>query len=87
MRVATAKELKNRTGEALRRAARGERVLITRRGKPVAVLGPATDALAEEPSKLRPPDVAWADIEARLKATSPVFPTWKEALRLSRRRG
>ena len=86
MRVATAKELKNRTGEALRRVARGERLLILRRGKPVAVLAPATDPLARDEVLLRPPDVAWADIEARLKGTPPAFATWKEALRWSRRR-
>jgi hypothetical protein len=51
MKVDTAKELKNRTGEVL-----------------------------------RPFPEAWAGIEAQLKATMPHLPTWKEALRWSRRR-
>jgi prevent-host-death family protein len=40
MATVTARELKNRTGEALRAVGRGERVVITRRGKPFAVLSP-----------------------------------------------
>jgi prevent-host-death family protein len=86
MKVTTARELKNRTGEALRHVARGGKVLITRRGKPFAVLGPAGEA-ASEAEALRPPDRAWAAIAARLKATRPPFSTWREALRWSRRRG
>ncbi len=87
MKVTTAKELKNRTGEALRHVARGGRVLITRRGKPVAVLGPASEAASGQPDGLRPPAEAWAAIEAQLKASPPRFSTWREALRWSRKRG
>lgn len=35
------KELRNRSGEVLRRAERGERITITVSGRPVAELGPA----------------------------------------------
>lgn len=87
MKTATAKQLKNRTGEALRHVLRGRRVLITRRGKPVAVLAPVAETSTREAPGLRPFSEAWADIEAQLKATTPPFPTWKEALRWSRRRG
>lgn len=86
MNTATAKQLKNRTGEALRHVVRGRRVLITRRGKPVAVLAPVGETLTREVSALRPFSEAWADIETQLKATTPPFRTWKEALRWSRRR-
>lgn len=86
MKVTTAKELKNRTGEALRHVARGGKVLITRRGKPLAVLGPAGEGGSREPEAIRPPAQAWAAIEARLKATKPPFASWREALRWSRRR-
>lgn len=86
MKTATAKQLKNRTGEALRHGARGRRVLITRRGKPVAVLAPVAESSTREALDLRPFSEAWADIEAGLKAAAPAFPTWKEALRWSRRR-
>jgi prevent-host-death family protein len=87
MKVTTAKELKNRTGEALRHVARGGKVLITRRGKPLAVLLPATEATSRDAVAVRPLSEAWTDIEAQLKATAPTFPTWKEALRWSRKRG
>ncbi|MBI4483672.1 MAG: type II toxin-antitoxin system prevent-host-death family antitoxin, partial [Acidobacteria bacterium] len=43
MKVITAKALKNRTGEALRYVARGGKLVVTRRGKPLAVLAPATE--------------------------------------------
>ena len=36
-----ARDLKNRTGEIVRRIERGEHVLITKRGKPLAVVQPA----------------------------------------------
>src|SRR3989442_9523507 len=36
-----ARDLKNRTGEIVRRIERGEHVLITKRGKPLAVMRPA----------------------------------------------
>lgn len=87
MKVITAKELKNRTGEALRYVARGGKVLITRRGKPLAVLAPAPGVASVEPVVLRPFPEAWAAIEAQLKATAPPFPTWQEAFRWSRRQG
>jgi prevent-host-death family protein len=48
MKTVTAKDLKNRTGEALRAIGRRERVLITRRGKPYAVLLPVED-VPDEP--------------------------------------
>ena len=38
MKFATVRDLKNRTSEMLRVAARGKDVLITRNGKPVAML-------------------------------------------------
>lgn len=87
MKVTTAKALKNRTGEALRHVARGGKVLITRRGKPVAVLTPATGVASREATALRSFHEAWTAIEAQLKATAPRFSTWQEALRWSRRRG
>jgi len=39
-----ARDLKNRTGEIVRRIERGEHVLVTKRGKPLAVMRPARGA-------------------------------------------
>ncbi len=36
-----ARDLKNRTGEIVRRIERGEQILITKHGKPLAVMKPA----------------------------------------------
>ena len=43
MRTVTAKELRSRTSEILQEARRGNEVLITLRGKPVAILKPVED--------------------------------------------
>ena len=43
MQSISAKELKNRTGEVLRRVGGGEKVLMTKRGKPCAVLSPVSE--------------------------------------------
>ncbi len=41
MGTVTAMDLRNHTGRVLQRVARGERVVITRRGEPLAVVQPA----------------------------------------------
>ena len=80
MRSVSAKELKNRTGEILRRVGKGERVLIMKRGNPLAVLSPVR---AEElrPLGLREHEEAWEDIEKALKNSRPRFRRWEEATR------
>src|SRR5262245_1842607 len=80
----TAKELKNRTGEALRAVARGQRVVVTRRGRPLAVMAPASVAPLEPDE--RPYEEAWREIEAALRATPPPEPSWRRAMDRSRRR-
>ncbi len=44
----TIRELRNKGGDVVDRAARGERVVITRSGKPVAELRPLTAGLSSE---------------------------------------
>ena len=44
-------ETKRRFAELIDRVLAGERVIVTRRGRPVAVLVPATDDAAVEPPK------------------------------------
>jgi len=80
----TAKELKNRTGEALRAVGEGRRVLVTRRGQPVAVMTPVSPHPAP-PDEL-PYEEAWREIEGALRATKPRDRSWKRAIDRSRRR-
>ena len=85
MGTVTAKELKQKTGEMIRRVKSGERLTITYRGKPVAVMkSPAGDQA--EDLKLRPFDEAWGDIEKALERTKPGFKGWKEATDWARNR-
>ncbi len=85
MKVMTAKELKNRTGEALRLVKRGEKVLVTVHGKPRAVLSPAGEAMdiQEDEKKF---DEAWKEIEEALTRSRPRFKSWQEATKWSRKR-
>lgn len=76
MKIITAKELKNKAGEALRLVSKGERVLVTRRGKPFACISPFTD----DEFALKPFEKAWKDIEKTLKRTEPHFKSWREAM-------
>jgi prevent-host-death family protein len=80
----TAKELKNRTGDAFRAVSRGERVLLTRRGKAVAVLVPVD--YPSQDDDILPYDQAWQEIEAALAASPPEFASLEEAMSRSRRR-
>jgi prevent-host-death family protein len=86
MGTVTAKQLKQRTGEIIKRLKSGERFTLTHRGKPVAVINPS---LSEEKSfspDLRSFDEAWEDIERALEQTKPPFKSWKEATRWARNR-
>ena len=85
MKSITAKQLKSRTGEVLRRVGRGERVLVTRRGKPCALLSPVAKDQAVVES-FRPYADAWAEIQQALRRTKPRHKTWKDAIRWSRLR-
>ena len=84
MKSITAKDLKNRTGDVLRRVRTGEKVLVTRRGKPCAVLSPVGKG---EPlhTGFRPYGEAWKEIQKALRTTKPRHKTWEDAIRWSRR--
>jgi prevent-host-death family protein len=73
----TAKDLKNSTGEVVRSLRRGESILLTFRGKPLATLEPVSGDAARDvvPSC----DEAWAEIERQLTASRPRFRSWREA--------
>ena len=53
MNVITAKQLKQKTGEAIGRVRAGERLTVTWRGKPVAVISPPTKEDMEAWEKTR----------------------------------
>ena len=80
----TARELKNRTGDAFRAIRRGDRVVLTQRGKPLAVMVPLPGG--EEAVDLSPYREAWSEIEGALAASSSEFPTVEQAMARSRLR-
>jgi len=85
MASVTSRELKNRTGDVLRRVRSGERIVVTNRGRAVAVISPAR--LGEPDTEgTRNPEEAWEEIEAALAASKPAFRTWQEAMDSTRRR-
>lgn len=82
----TAKELKNHTGEVMRSISRGEKIIVTLRGEPTAVILPIAEAERKKPVEIRPLQDAWGDIERSLRTSKPEFETWQEALKWSRKR-
>lgn len=86
MGIITAKQLKQRTGEIIKRIKSGERLTLTYRGRPVAVITPSGKDDIESMNDLRPLDTAWDGIETALKKTEPEFKGWKEAARWARER-
>ena len=81
----TAKQLKQRTGEIIRRVKSGERLTLTYRGKPVAVILPPPTHGADRYEDLRPFEQAWREIEASLEETEPQFKNWREAMKWARK--
>lgn len=85
MKTLSARELKNKTGEALRAVKNGESVLITSHGKPVGVLMPVPeDGFSKD--DLRPYEEAWSEIEQTLGKSKPHFKSWREAEDMARGR-
>jgi len=86
MKSCSAKERKNHTGEILRQVGSGEKVLITKRGKPCAILSPIENGPVDDKS-IRLFQEAWSDIERTLRTTRPAFKTWLGAMQWARSRG
>ena len=86
MGTVTAKQLKQSTGEIIKRVKSGERVTITHRGMPVAIMTPTRDDETRILREMKPFDEAWADIEKTLGRTKPAFKGWKEATEWARNR-
>ncbi len=75
----TAKQLKQKTGEVIRRVKAGERITLTHWGKPVAMIVPISETDEQAAERLRPPEEAWKEIERTLEESEPEFKGWKEA--------
>jgi len=79
MGTITAKELKIKTGEVIRKVRSGEQMTVTYRGKPVAVIAPPKAEDSRPVKRLRAFDEAWREIEETLQETEPEFKGWREA--------
>ncbi len=86
MKTMTAKELKNHTGKVMRSISRGEKIVLTLRGEPTALILPIAETEKKKSVEVRPFQDAWDDIEQTLKASKPRFETWQKALGWSRKR-
>lgn len=67
MRLVGIRDLKTKVGEVLRSATNGEKVIVTRRGRPVAVILALTQ---NDLARLIPEDVGW------LRAAESSFSFW-----------
>lgn len=79
MGTITAKQLKLKTGEVIRRIKSGERLTLTYRGKPLAFIEPTANNAAKELNKVAESVKAWERIESTLNSTKPEFKNWREA--------
>ena len=79
MNRVSAKQLKQNTGRILRRVRSGEKLAITYRGKPVAIISPTEPDEQESLNQIRPFEDAWRDIENTLANSEPRFKGWREA--------
>ena len=86
MGTVTAKQLKQKTGEVIRRVKSGERLIVTYRGKPIATIAPPTIEETEGLQELRSFEEAWGDIERTLEQTEAEFKGWEEATQWVRKR-
>ena len=86
MGTVTAKQLKQKTSEIIRRVKSGERFTLTYRGKPIAIISPSETKEHDTARKLRPFGEAWKDIEQTLEKTEPKFKEWREATEWARNR-
>ena len=79
MGTITAKQLKQKTGDVIKRIKSGERLTLTYRGKPLAVIEPANDNDIKKLNRVSDSVKAWQRIESTLNSTNPEFKNWREA--------
>ena len=85
LKFATSKELRLRAGDILKSVKKGDRYIVTYRGKPVALVLPFSEQNVGEPSP-RPYEEAWADIEKTINESEAAYSSWERAIDESRRR-
>ncbi|MBW2595197.1 MAG: type II toxin-antitoxin system prevent-host-death family antitoxin [Deltaproteobacteria bacterium] len=83
MNTVTAKQLKQSTGEIIKRVRSGEQLTVTYRGKPVAVIVLPPESQLDKPGSF---DEVWKGIEDTLRQTEPEFKGWQEAVKWVRKR-
>ena len=86
MGTITAKQLKQKTGEVIRRIKAGERLTLTYRGKAIAIIEPAVGKTLGTADQVKASQKAWKNIEAALDQTKPEFKSWREATGWVRKR-
>jgi prevent-host-death family protein len=86
MGTITAKQLKQKTGEVIKRIKSGERLTLTYRGKPLAVIEPTTINDTKELNRVSESAKAWEKIESTLNSTNSEFKNWQEATEWARSR-
>lgn len=86
MGTITAKQLKQKTGEVIKRIKAGERLALTYRGKLLAYIEPASDKSTKATDQVKEYQKVWEDIESKLEETAPEFKDWQEATRWVRKR-
>ncbi len=86
MGTITAKQLKQKTGEIIKRIKSGERLTLTYRGKPLAIIEPTAENQKNDLFELKEFQKAWESIESKLDREKPKFINWQEATRWIRNR-
>ncbi len=79
MGTVTAKQLKQRTGEIIKRVRTGESITVTYREKPVAIIQPVVEWQKKGPEGIGLFSEAWKSIEKSIEETEPEFKDWQEA--------
>ena len=77
MGVISARDLKEKTGDFIRRLRAGEPFVLTYRGRRIGVATPSAGDRGEAgPGNA---DEAWAEVDAALESSEPAFDDWQEA--------
>lgn len=77
MGVISATDLRQKTGDFIRRLRAGEPFVLTYRGRRIGVITPSKeDRSAATPGNV---DDAWAEVDAALATSKPTFDDWQEA--------